>query len=85
MWLKTMYSLFQNSKEDQGEEKKSLQNKKFSNKALAEYNSYGVLVGKGRNDLRSYIGVIVCETISILLDDWKRVPLEMKETIWLHF
>ncbi|GAY58841.1 hypothetical protein CUMW_189880 [Citrus unshiu] len=38
--------------------KKSLQNKKFSNKALTEYISYDVPVGKGRNDLRSYIGVI---------------------------
>ncbi|GAY68462.1 hypothetical protein CUMW_264310, partial [Citrus unshiu] len=42
-------------------------------------------VGKGRNDLRSYIGVIVRETISILLDHWRCVPLEMKETLWLHF
>lgn len=49
--------------------KKGLQKEEFSNKALVEYNSYGVLVGKGRNDLRSYIGVIVRETISILLDD----------------
>ncbi|KDO40913.1 hypothetical protein CISIN_1g045482mg, partial [Citrus sinensis] len=52
---------------------------------LIEYNSYGVPVGKGRNDLRSYIGVIIRETISILLDDWRRVPLEIKETLWLHF
>ncbi|KDO37737.1 hypothetical protein CISIN_1g042880mg, partial [Citrus sinensis] len=65
--------------------KKSLQNKKFSNKALTEYISYDVPVGKGRNDLRSYIGVIVCETISILLNDWRRVPLEMKETLKVQF
>ncbi|KAH9697399.1 hypothetical protein KPL71_023589 [Citrus sinensis] len=37
--------------------KKGLQKEEFS-KALVEYNSYGVPVGKGRNDLRSYIGVI---------------------------
>ncbi|KDO38586.1 hypothetical protein CISIN_1g044373mg [Citrus sinensis] len=65
--------------------KKGLQKEEFSNEALVEYNSYGVPVGKGKNDLRSYIGVIVCETILILLDDWRRLPLEMKETLWLHF
>ena len=65
-------SLFRSSTEDQGEEnkqKKSLQKQEVSHEAAIEYNSYGVPVGKGRNDLRSYIGVIVRETISILLDD----------------
>ncbi|GAY62846.1 hypothetical protein CUMW_221020 [Citrus unshiu] len=87
--LKMLSSLFRSSTEDQGEEnkqtKKSLQKQEVSHEAAIKYNSYGVPVGKGRNDLRSYIGVIVCETISILLDDWRRVPLEMKETLWLHF
>ncbi|GAY68257.1 hypothetical protein CUMW_262730 [Citrus unshiu] len=82
-------SLFWSSTEDQGEEnkqkKKVCKNKKLSHEVAIEYNSYGVPVGKGRNDLRSYIGVIVRETISILLDDWRRVPLEMKETLWVHF
>ena len=62
-----------------------MQKEEVSHEALIEYNSYGVPVGKGRNDLRSYIGVIIRETISILLDDWRRVPLEIKETLWLHF
>ncbi|KDO36394.1 hypothetical protein CISIN_1g037590mg, partial [Citrus sinensis] len=61
--------------------KKGLQKQEVSHEVAIEYNSYGVPVGKGINDLRSYIGVIVCETISILLDDWRRVPLEMKETL----
>ena len=65
--------------------KKGLQKKAFSNKAVVEYNGYNVPVGKGRNDFRSYIVVIVRETISILLHDWRRVPLEMKETLWVHF
>ena len=65
--------------------RKGLQKEEFSNETLVEYNSYGVLVGKGQNDVRSYIGVIVRETFSILLDDSRRVPLEMKETLWLHF
>jgi len=46
-----------------------LQKQEVSHEAAIEYNSYGVPVGKGRNDLRSYIGVIARETISILLDD----------------
>ena len=79
-------SLFRGSTEDQREEKKKgLQKKKVSHEAAIEYNSYGVPVGRGRNDLKSYIGVIVRETISILLDDWRCVPLEMKETLWVHF
>ena len=65
--------------------KKGLQKQEVSHEAAIEYNSYGVPVGKGRNDLRSYIGVIVRETISILLDDWRRVPLEINETLWVHF
>ncbi|KAH9743195.1 hypothetical protein KPL70_003219 [Citrus sinensis] len=87
-WLKILSSVFRSSTEDQGEEnkqKKSLQKQEVSHEATIEYNSYGVPVGKGRNDLRSYIGVIVRETISILLDDWRCVPLEMKETLWAHF
>ncbi|KDO41379.1 hypothetical protein CISIN_1g041811mg, partial [Citrus sinensis] len=88
-WLKMLSSLFRSSTEDQGEEnkqkKKGLQKQEVSHEAVIEYNFYGVLVGKGRNDLRSYIGVIVREIISILLDHWRRVPLEMKETLWLHF
>ncbi|GAY55438.1 hypothetical protein CUMW_164240 [Citrus unshiu] len=80
-------SLFRSSTKDQGEEnkKKGLQKQKVSHEVAIEYNSYGVPVGKGRNDLRSYIGVLIRETISILLDDWRRVPLEMKETLWVHF
>ncbi|GAY58561.1 hypothetical protein CUMW_187920 [Citrus unshiu] len=53
--------------------KKGLQKEEFSNEALVEYKSYGVPIGKGRNDLRSYIGFI------------RRVPLELKETLWFHF
>ena len=49
------------------------------------YNSYGVPVGKKRNDLRNYIGVIVRERVPIIYDDWRKVPLDIKETLWTHF
>ena len=38
--------------------KKGLQKQEVSHEAAIEYNSYGVPVGNGRNDLKSYIGVI---------------------------
>ncbi|KAL6558448.1 hypothetical protein OROMI_018798 [Orobanche minor] len=65
--------------------KKGLQKEEFANHNVIEFNSYGVPVGKGRNDLRTYIGVIVRETISILHDDWRHVPMEIKDSLWLHF
>ena len=49
------------------------------------YNSYGVPVGKKKNDLRNYIGVIVRERVPIIYDDWRKVPLDIKETLWTHF
>ncbi|GAY61807.1 hypothetical protein CUMW_212890 [Citrus unshiu] len=49
------------------------------------YNSYEVLVGKKRNDLRNYIGVIVQERVLIIYDDWRKVPLDIKEMLWTHF
>ena len=45
------------------------------------YNSYGVPVGKKRNDMRNYIGVIVRERVTIIYDDWRKVPLDIKETL----
>lgn len=49
------------------------------------YNSYGVPVGKKRNNLRNYIRVIVWESVPIIYDDWRKVPLDIKETLWTHF
>ena len=34
------------------------------------YNQYGVLIKDGANDLKSYIGVLIRDNISILYDDW---------------
>ncbi|KDO40870.1 hypothetical protein CISIN_1g040438mg [Citrus sinensis] len=45
------------------------------------YNSYGVPVGKKRNDLMNYIKVIVRERVPIIYDDWWKVPLDIKETL----
>lgn len=49
------------------------------------YNWYGVPFANKRNDLRNYIGVIVQENVPIIADDWRKVPLDMKETLWTHF
>ncbi|KDO41466.1 hypothetical protein CISIN_1g037940mg, partial [Citrus sinensis] len=49
------------------------------------YNSYRVPVEKKRNDLRNCIGVIVRERVPIIYDDWRKVPLDIKEMLWTHF
>ena len=54
------------------------------NKIIVEYNDYGIPVGEGGIELRSYIGVVVRDNVSILYDDWRRVPLETKEKLWDH-
>ena len=54
------------------------------NKIIVEYNDYGIPVGEGGTELRSYIGVVVRDNVSILYDDWRRVPLAIKEKLWDH-
>ncbi|KDO44910.1 hypothetical protein CISIN_1g048116mg, partial [Citrus sinensis] len=56
-----------------------------SDEAEVMYNLYGVPVGKKRNDLKNYIGVIVWERVPIIYDDWRKGPLDIKETLWIHF
>ncbi|KAH9722948.1 protein kinase domain-containing protein [Citrus sinensis] len=41
--------------------------------------------GKKRNDLRNYIGMIVRARVPIIYDEWRKVPLDIKETLWTHF
>ncbi|GAY68597.1 hypothetical protein CUMW_265420 [Citrus unshiu] len=64
--------------------KKDLQ-RETSDQTEVMYNSYGVPVGKKRNDMRNYIGVIVQEKVPIIYDDWRKVPLDINETLWTHF
>ncbi|GAY55136.1 hypothetical protein CUMW_162090, partial [Citrus unshiu] len=64
--------------------KKDLQ-RGASDQTEVMYNSYGVPVGKKRNDLRNYIAVIVRERVPIIYDNWRKVPLNIKETLWTHF
>ena len=54
------------------------------NKIIVKYNDYGNPVGEGGAKLRSYIGVVVKDNVSILYDDWRHVHLEIKEKIWDH-
>ncbi|KDO54910.1 hypothetical protein CISIN_1g040564mg, partial [Citrus sinensis] len=65
--------------------KKDLQKESVRNQNEMIYNAYGVPVGKKRNDLRSYVGMIVQERILIIYDDWRKVPLDLKDMLWTHF
>lgn len=49
------------------------------------HNAYGILVGKKRNDLRSYVSMIVWEKFLIIYDDSRKVPLDLNDTLWTHF
>ncbi|KDO56398.1 hypothetical protein CISIN_1g043500mg, partial [Citrus sinensis] len=64
--------------------KKHLLKRSADDKVIVQYNQYGVPVGDGANDLRSYIDVLVRDSISILYDDWRRAPLEIKDKLWDH-
>ena len=55
--------------------KKYLMKLTVDNKIIVEYNDYGILVGEGGTELRSYIGVVVGDNVSILFDDWQCVAL----------
>ncbi|KDO43780.1 hypothetical protein CISIN_1g043991mg, partial [Citrus sinensis] len=58
--------------------------KSVDHKVIVQYNHYGVPVGDGANDFRSYIGVLVRDNVSILYDDWQHVPLKIKDKLWDH-
>ncbi|KAL9453499.1 hypothetical protein AB3S75_009159 [Citrus x aurantiifolia] len=64
--------------------KKHLLKRSVDDKVIVQYNHYGVPVGDGANDFRSYIGVLVRDNVSILYDDWQCVPLEIKDKFWDH-
>ena len=74
----------------EGRQRQNLTKKKDLQRGASDqtevmYNSYGVPVGKKRNDLRNYIAVIVRERVPIIYDDWRKVPLDIKEMLWTHF
>ena len=62
--------------------RKHLLKRSADNNVIMQYKQYGVPVGDGANDLKSYIGVLIRDNISILYDDWQRVPLEIKDKLW---
>ena len=80
----TFFNLDGRPKRRKQTKKKHLLKRSVDDKVIVEYNQYGVPVGDGANDLRSYIGVLVRDSISILYDDWRRVPLEIKDKLWDH-
>ncbi|KAL9417273.1 hypothetical protein AB3S75_040284 [Citrus x aurantiifolia] len=80
----TFFNLDGRPKRRKQTKKKHLLKRSAGDKVIVEYNQYGVPVGDGANDLRSYIGVLVRDSISILYDDWRRAPLEIKDKLWDH-
>lgn len=64
--------------------KKHLMKLTPDNKIIVEYNDYGIPVGEGATELRSYIGVVVRDNVSIFYDNWRRVPLAIEEKLWDH-
>lgn len=64
--------------------KKHLVNLTPVNKIIVEYNDYGIPVGEGATELKSYIGVVVRDNVSIFYDNWRHVPLEIEEKLWDH-
>ncbi|GAY63987.1 hypothetical protein CUMW_230060, partial [Citrus unshiu] len=57
--------------------KKDLQ-RGASDQTEVMYNSYGVPVGKKRNDLRNYIRVIVRERVPIIYDNWRKMGIALR-------
>ncbi|KAL9462459.1 hypothetical protein AB3S75_000462 [Citrus x aurantiifolia] len=43
------------------------------NKIIINYNDYGLPVGESITKLRSYIGLVVMDNVSILYNDWRHV------------
>ena len=53
-----------------------------SKKKSVQLNVYGQPIGKNSKSLQSYIGVLVREKVKITYDNWKKVPIEVKDSIW---
>ena len=51
-------------------------------KIMVQYNEMGVPVGDEATELASFIRVLARTSVSILYSDWRKVPLETKESLW---
>lgn len=56
--------------------------KSHEDKVNVEFNIIGNPVGKGSVTLSSFMGVLVREHVSVLLDDWRYVDSKIKDTMW---
>ena len=51
-------------------------------RSMIRYNRRGQLIGKNTSKMQSYIGVLVCQTISLSIYSWLKVSAELKNKIW---
>ncbi|CAA7045957.1 unnamed protein product [Microthlaspi erraticum] len=56
--------------------------KSHEEKVGVEFNSAGEPIGKGSVALSSFLGPLVREYVPVLLDDWRHIDEQTKETMW---
>ena len=42
----------------------------------------GKVDGPHRRKLRTYLGIIACDKVDVTYDNWKQVPVALKDLIW---
>ena len=56
--------------------------KHIQDKIEVEFTSTGEHVGPGSITLSSFLGPLVREHVSVLLDDWRKLSEETSDTLW---
>lgn len=56
--------------------------KSSDDKVEVDFNAIGNHVGRGSVRLSSFVGIIVREHVSVLLDDWRHLDVRTKEMMW---
>ena len=56
--------------------------KHIEDKVEVEFNALGEHVGRGSVTLSSFLGPLVREHVSVLLDDWRHLDDQTKDTLW---
>lgn len=56
--------------------------KSIADKVEVDFNAIGNHVGRGSVTLSSFVGIIVREHVSVLLDDWRHLDERTKEMMW---
>jgi len=56
--------------------------KHIEDKVDVEFNSLGEHIGRGSVTLSSFLGPLVREHVSVLLDDWRHLEEKTKDALW---